>query len=302
MNSQPYNTLHTLDHLALIRISGEEASTFLQGQLTCDIRSLTEEKASIAAFCTPKGRVISTLLLLKNDAEFWLILPRSLLDKVIQKLRMYVLRSKVRLEEASATHAILGLCHAQTKPDFAFHAESFAVSRQMGLTVSLPSELPRFLCIFERDGLSALIATLESQGFVQNSAEAWRYQDISDGFPWFDIDRSEQFIPQMLNLERLGGISFNKGCYTGQEIVARTHYLGKAKRQLFVAACDHEVADDRPLAVLNQIQQEKCGDVLSLQNLNGGCRLLIVLQTIDEEAKRFILDDELNTELTLLPG
>lgn len=300
MNSHPCNTLHILEHLAIIRISGEDATVFLQGQLTCDVRSLTEEKASIAAFCNPKGRVISTLILIKIDTEFWLLLPCSLLDKVMQKLRRYVLRSKVQISDASDSHGILGLTINLAAPSMTLNTEAFAVNHQPGLSVALPSATPRLLCLCERETLPDVLVALQTQGFMVDSADAWRYQDIATGFPWFEDEQSEQFIPQMLNLDGLGGISFSKGCYTGQEIVARTHYLGKSKRQLFTGECQHEVSSDKPLSLLNQAH-EKIGDVLSWQNLKGHCRLLIVLQTIEEEAKRFILDDELNTELTLLP-
>ena len=302
MNPNTQNSLHPLDHLALIRVSGDDAAHFLQGQLTCDVRTLTDAAASIAAFCNPKGRVISTLLLLKNGSEFWLVLPRSLLDKVIQKLRMYVLRSKVQLCDGRESHQILGLNYPQAHPSLTWHAKAFRITHESGVMVALPSTHPRFLYLSERDAPSSLMATLDAAHFVQSSAEIWRYQDIGDGFPWFEIDRTEQFIPQMLNIDGLGGISFNKGCYTGQEIVARTHYLGKAKRQLFVAECQGEIARRETMTVLSLDTREKRGDVLAWQNLNGCCRLLLVLQMMDDESKGFILDDEPNTELTLLPG
>ena len=302
MSFQTCNTVTLLNHLTVIRISGEDAGTFLQGQLTCDIRNVTENNASIAAFCNPKGRVISTLLIFKDEAGYGAILPCSLSDTVLQKLRRYVLRSKVLLEDASSTDAVLGFHYSQPSPTLGLNSEPLAVTHEPGLTIALPSKGNRFWRVVKREALSSLIDTPQTQGFVQDSAHVWRYAEILAGIPWFEIEQSEQFIPQMLNIDGLGGISFNKGCYTGQEIVARTHFLGKSKRQLFVAKCDREIVKDGQLSVLNSENHEKRGDVLSFQNLNGDCRLLIVLQTIDEEVKRFILDDELNTELTLLPS
>lgn len=302
MSFQTSNTLSLLEHLSVIRIHGEDALTFLQGQLTCDVRSVLENKASFAAFCNPKGRVISTLLIFKDKAGYGVIIPSSLLDPVIEKLRRYVLRSKVLLEDASSIDAVLGLDYPQLTPTLALDPEALNVTHGPGLFIALPSEGDRFWWIINKDDLLSNTEKLQSQGFIQTSATTWRFSEITAGIPWFEIEQSEQFIPQMLNLDGLGGISFNKGCYTGQEVVARTHFLGKAKRQLFLATCERELIPDRKLSVFTPFDREKRGDVLNLQNLNGECRLLIVLQTIDEDLKRFILDDELNTELTLLPS
>ncbi|WAR46494.1 CAF17-like 4Fe-4S cluster assembly/insertion protein YgfZ [Methylomonas rapida] len=290
------NTLYPLNHLAIIEAAGDDVIQFLQGQLTCNIKELSDDKASIAAFCNPKGRVISTLLIIKTEARFLLILPRSLLDKVLNKLKMYVLRSKVQLGDKSDALSLAGLDWPNTElplPTDDFQCRLLATGC---LSIKLPSTTRRFLCIMDQ----ATDASGIFKDFIRGNGETWRYRDISAGFPWFDLEQSERHIPQMLNIDQLGGISFNKGCYTGQEIVARTHYLGKAKRQLVLAECNRGLTMISNLSVKDAQTQEKIGEVLDLQALGETTRLLIVLQTVDGEAKNLILDDCEQTPVALI--
>ena len=296
--ANPANTLYKLHHLSAIEVSGEDASQFLQGQLTCNITEITREKASIAAFCTPKGRVISTLLIIKTQQGFLMLLPRSLLDKVLQKLQMYVLRSKVKLIDASESFSLHGLYQPSEIEDFSLPKSDFHCSfNETLICIKLPCLTPRFLCITANNST----AFLAPKNFNIGSYDEWRYQDISCGLPWFDAEQSELYIPQMLDIDRLGGISFNKGCYTGQEIVARTHYLGKAKRQLFLAECNRTLLQTSNFAVKDAQTQEKLGTILALQAHTETTRLLLVLQTVDAETKNLILDDSEQTPLTLIP-
>lgn len=294
----PRNTLFHLNHLSIIDVSGDDALQFLQGQLTCNLKELSDSKASIAAFCNPKGRVISTLLVVKTETGFAVILPRSLLDKVLKKLQMYVLRSKVKLADKSEALTLNGLVCAGEFGEPALPAGDFECrhSREQML-VKLPSASPRFLCIADSSADTGQLFP----GFAIGNGDEWRYRDISSGFPWFDIEQSEKHIPQMINLEQLGGISFNKGCYTGQEIIARTHFLGKAKRQLYLAECKPIAYPNGDLSVKNPETQENVGEVLALQTFAGSTRMLLVLQTVDDKIKNLILDDAEQTPLTLIP-
>ncbi len=291
-------TRYNLSHLGIMEITGADAGRFLQGQLSCNINELNANKASIAAFCNPKGRVISTVLLIKTSNGFWLITPGSLLNKVLNKLKMYVLRAKVQLNDAGNQWRLTGLsCHADHPVDF-LPSTAFECRLIENLTwVKLPSLSPQYLVINTVD--QALGHTLELAPL--GAEEAWRFQEISSGFPWFDEAQSEQHIPQMLNIDQLGGVSFNKGCYTGQEIVARTHYLGKVKRQLFLGECSGRQTSNTVFTIKDAQSQEKLGDILSLQSLNQSSRLLMVLQTVDAETKNLILDDIDQTPVKLIP-
>lgn len=296
------NKYYPLDHLAVIEVSGDDAGKFLQGQLTCNVYDLSETKANVGAFCTAKGRVISTLVIIKIEQRFLLLLPNSLLAKVISKLKMYVLRSKVTLADKSHDLKLIGLFSPDNPAGNTLPVTDYQIVYCAATCIiKLPSPSPRFLCLTDSNSLGDSIQTLHELGYQPGNPSEWHYQDISSGFPWFDETHSEQFIPQMLDIDRLGGISFDKGCYTGQEIIARTHYLGKSKRQLFLAECNRTFANDGSFAVLNSTTQDKCGDILSWQSFGGKTRLLLVLQTVDEGLKTLILDDNEQTPLTLIP-
>ncbi len=294
------NTLHQLNHLGCIEATGKDAALFLQGQVSCNINDLSLSNASIAAFCNPKGRVISTLLIIKTAEGFLLILPQSLVDKVLKKLQMYVLRAAVTLRDKSTELNVLGLNCPIAPSSLPLPLEPFTTRQTSSILIKLPSTTARYLAIGDFKSLTDLSTQLQQCGFTLDTQDAWRYQDISAGFPWFEADQSEQYIPQVLNIDHLGGVSFNKGCYTGQEIIARTHYLGKAKRSLFLAECNQCLADN-DTAILDADTQQSVGDILVLQNHAGKTRLLAVLQNVDEAAKNLILADAEQTRLTLIP-
>lgn len=296
---QETNTLYQLKHLAIIKATGDDATQFLQGQLTCNVKELSDSIANIAAFCNPKGRVISTLLIIKTQTGYLLVLPHSLLDKVLKKLQMYVLRSKVQLTDQSKILTLAGLTCPNPITGLDLPPHDFQCKRVVSdwLCVKLPSSASRFLCVADAN----LDAHQSFAGFATGHCDDWRYQDISAGFPWFGIDQSEKHIPQMLNIDQLGGVSFTKGCYTGQEIVARTHYLGKSKRQLRLGECKCDKQLDSNVAVKDAETQEKIGEILASQSFADTTRLLIVLQSVDCEAKNLILDDPEQTPVSLIP-
>ena len=299
-SSQSVRSLFYLDHLTVLSVAGDDAGKFLQGQLTCNINELTDEKAGIAAFCNAKGRAICTLLIVKTGPVYRLILPVALVDKVRQKLQMYVLRSKVILNDGFDDFKLLGLV-GDVDRSLGDHMPSsrFEVLPQPVTTLRLTSNQPKFLCVVESQSLELFVNRLNDQGFTRGDIDDWRYNELSDGLPWLDLRTSEQFIPQMLNLDLLGGISFNKGCYTGQEIIARTHYLGKTKRQLFVADCEAEIDTSTNPAVIDAITGEKVGEILASCVYQGKTRLQLILQTVDGETKSLILDGIECARLTL---
>lgn len=304
LNQQPDSShkIFPLSHLAVIAVAGEDRAKFLQGQLTCDINSLSESQASIAAFCNPKGRVISTMLAAKTADTFLLILPASLLDKVLNKLKMYVLRSAVRLSDQRENLTVIGMhCSLSVATELNLSTGNFAVSGNDPLMIKLPSVSPRYLAIASQPESTTTLS--QRHGFIIGDAEEWHYQDISSGFPWFEAEQSELYIPQMLNLDRLGGISFNKGCYTGQEIIARTHYLGKAKRNLFLAEsdCTMPVLPKPGQTVLDEDTKQSVGTLLSAESFSQNTRLLVVLQAEDAESKHLILDDAKQTAIKIVP-
>ena len=219
----------------LILASGADAASFLQGQLSNDITQIAHSRAQLAAYCTPKGRVLATMLLWKTDDGYFLELPRDLCEPIRKRLQMYVLRSQVQLTDASGQIALIGLIGADA-PDVARSelgldvASNYDVAQNEGVAaIALPNgrvqvvaQMPRGGEIWDRLALRC--------GVIPE--EIWDAQTVAAGIPAITAATQDQFTPHMLNLDLVGGVSFDKGCYTGQEIVARTQYLGQVKRRL----------------------------------------------------------------------
>ena len=222
---------YDLSYLGVIRIQGEERETFLQGQLTSDTREISPELSQLSSYCTPKGRMLATMRLVEHQGDWLMILPASRLPAVLKRLQMFVMRSKVSLTDASEEFVCLGVngdCAASlsdplpAKPHQSFSQEAFSLVRV--------DESARFM----------LIVTVNEAESVWNNLQAdavdtthWRLLDIEAAIPTVFEETTEAFIPQMTNLQQLDAVSFTKGCYTGQEVVARMQYLGKLKRRMF---------------------------------------------------------------------
>jgi folate-binding protein YgfZ len=290
--------IYPIAHLGVLTVSGEDAAKFLQGQITCNINDITDIKSSLGAICNPMGRALTTFLLVKNADDFLMILPCELLEPVKKRLQMYVLRSDVILTDSSDELCLIGLSYGASQPDEA--AEPFfATSRQENIVVNFQN---RCLIIVKADNAQKFWSEQVQLGFQPEDSAQWRYLDIISGIPWLSAETSEEFIPQMLNLDKLGGISFNKGCYTGQEVVARTHYLGKAKREMFLAECDGLVFPEPNSIIIDDSTgtEQSIGKVLCAQNRQNICKMLIVLQISEINAYNFRLKNRNQDKITLL--
>lgn len=278
--------LYPIAHLAVLTVSGKDAGQFLQGQITCNVNDVTATQSSLGAMCNPKGRAVTTFLLTKSGDDFLLVLPKELLQSVKERLQKYVLRSAVTLTDSSDSVCLLGLTDVSNT--------AFLATEQQATSVWVTMD-KRCLVIAEVDNAIALWSEYAKQGYQASDSMQWLTLDILAGIPWLTSETSEQFIPQMLNLDKLGGISLTKGCYTGQEIVARTHYLGKAKRALFVAECGAE--NPEPNASIVDVTGHLVGNVLSAHD----GKLLIVLQHTDTDtAQQLQLNDYNQAPVTLL--
>jgi folate-binding protein YgfZ len=277
--------IYPIAQLAVLTVSGQEAGKFLQGQITCNVNDISATQSSLGAICNPKGRAITTFLLVKSGDDFLLILPKELLHIVKDRLQKYVLRSKVTLIDSADRLCLLGLTDTDE--------QTFLATSQQDsvLRVHFPK---RSLLIADVNQAIAVWTDSRAQGFQASDSTHWQTLDILSGIPWLTVASSEEFIPQMLNLDKLGGISLTKGCYTGQEIVARTHYLGKAKRALFVADC--QTATPVANASLIDANGQVVGNVVSAQD----DKLLIVLQLADTDTTQLRLKDYNQAPVTLL--
>ena len=306
IDSSNNNKIYPIAHLAILKIDGNDAAKLLQGQITCNINDITETQSSLGALCTPKGRAITTFLLAKTNDAFLMVLPKELLETVKKRLQMYILRSAVTLTDCSEQLCLIGLLQAKTTDN-----KLFSTSQQDSLSITIDNAPNRQLMIIEVDQAITLWSDLVNhQGFLPAPSEQWRYLDIMAGLPWLTSETSEEFIPQMLNLDQLGGISYNKGCYTGQEIVARTHYLGKAKRALCLAECDTPLTPLPNSAILNtessNTEQTSTKVLFAIrspitsENEKASVKMLIVLQLAENNNYNLVLADDNQSHVTLL--
>lgn len=228
-----------LDLAHVLRASGADATAFLQGQLSSDLRLLSETRAQISSYNSPKGRMLALPHLIRTPDGILIELHASVAAATLKRLRMFVLRAKVTLDDAAAELQTLGLIgegaaqwlHEQGLPAPTAPLDSADDPARRITVVRRLGALPRYSLTAPPDVLAAF-------GTGDAIDLAWRRADIDAGVPVVTAQTSDHFVAQMANLDLLGGISFDKGCYTGQEIVARLHYLGQLKRRMFQARID----------------------------------------------------------------
>jgi len=197
-----------LPYLSAIHFSGTDAGDFLHNQLSADVMGLKPGESTLACYCEPKGRVLALMLVGRAGDEYYVIMSSSLAESVLKRLRIYVMRAKVDIE-ALGECAIIGLGSDEDASELPGHISKIAVP---GSPASL------------------MITSDNSQEADPALQDAWKLAELKQGISWLCSETGGQFLPQMLGFDSLGAVNFKKGCYPGQEIVARAHYLGKLKR------------------------------------------------------------------------
>src|SRR3990167_546104 len=228
-----------LTSLGVIAVTGQDSETFLQGQITADIRTLTADKASSAALCDIEGRMQSTFILIKQD-RFYLIVPLNNLANTVKRLKKYALFSKVTLSDVSAEWYFAAVEAPSQKP-----GELFTLSQEAPLvsSITLPGHYKRLLLLCtDQTALAAAVDAKVKAGFTAQGEDDWQLANINARWALILPETAELFTPQMIALEKQGGVSFKKGCYLGQEIIARTEHLGKLKRHLYLVELQRGVA------------------------------------------------------------
>ncbi len=255
-----------LTHLALIEASGEDAKSFLHSQFTNDINHLAEGKAQHAGWCNAKGRMQASFLVWQQEGRYMLGLAADLQEATQKRLQMFVLRAKVKLNALTDSTVMLGLAGPQAAEALAeaglpCPAEVLQTAVADGITV-LRLDAGRLIVVAPQSAMAALWQKLTVKARPAG-VPVWRWLDIQSAFPLVTLATKEEFVPQMADFEKMGGVSFHKGCYPGQEVVARTQYLGKVKRHL------HRVNSQQPL---------KAGDVLhSPDNPDQSCGMVMTV-------------------------
>jgi folate-binding protein YgfZ len=275
-------TLADLSDLSLIRISGEDARDFLHSQFCNDVKKLDGTQAQLNGYCSPKGRLLATFLLWQHGDDYLLQLPSELRESIQKRLAMFVLRSKVKLSDASADFVRLGLSGPQAENllhDFfgAVPKARFELTRgAQASIIRLGDE--RFDLLV--DGEDALAITRRLTGRCTAVASRhWLWLDICAGIPTITQTTQEQFVPQMVNFELLGGVNFQKGCYPGQEIVARTQYLGRLKRRMYLAHIAAETVTAGDSLFSADLEGQASGTIVNAAPAPGGGQdVLAVIQ------------------------
>ncbi len=275
--------LTDLSYLGLIYFSGEDALTFLQGQLSCDVSKIDLGRAQYGSCCTPKGRMLANFLMWQNSDGYFMQLPTTLCTAIEKHLSKFVLRSKVKLDNKSNTLVRIGIAG-----NFASEAITevfgFAPSTHLGAIHSKNENIiclsqNRFEIITKPDHAPKLWRYL-SKFALPVGKSCWEWLEIKAGIPIITPATQEQFVPQMTNLEAIGGISYQKGCYPGQEIISRTHYLGKLKRRMYLAnilTTESIFAGDELYS--ENLEEQSCGMIINAApSPNKGYDVLAVIQ------------------------
>jgi hypothetical protein len=272
-----------LTDLGLIAVTGEEAALFLHNQLTNDVEHLGSAEVRLAGYCSAKGRLLATFLMWKSADTIMLQLPRQLQAAVQKRLQMFVMRTKAKLADVSDDLVVLGLSGepasaALTQWFPTLPASPYAkVDSVAGTLIRMPNafDAPRYQWITKPDTAQqawpALAKVLSPAG-----TRAWRLGEINAGIPQITQPTQEQFVPQMVNYELIGGVNFKKGCYPGQEIVARSQYLGKLKRRMVLASVDTHEAKAGMEVFSSADPEQPCGMVVNAEpNPAGGMDCLV---------------------------
>ena len=277
--TQNENIICDLSHLGLLEISGEDAVTFLQGQVTNDVKSLNGTNAHYSGYCSPKGRLLALFFAFTHQQKICLQINHKLIEPIAKRLKMYIMRSKVSLNNVSDDIVKIGLSGNHIiellTPFFtqipAQAYESF--SNENATLIRLAGNTPRFEVLCDTENAKLIWQALKAQCKPVGSA-CWEWLEIQAGVPDIYLQTQEEFVPQMVNLDLLNAINFKKGCYTGQEIVARTHYLGKVKRRTHLAHLNTSTPPQAGNDVLNANNEAVGKIVRSSASPNGGYDVL----------------------------
>ncbi len=229
------NIVVELASFGLIRFSGEDAQKFLHGQLSNSVEKLGANQAQYTSYNSPKGRMMASMLLWRDGDDYMMLLPAALRESIQKRLSMFVMRAKVKVTDATAESAIIGLAGKTTAQTVAeltgLKVEGAMQSSANETCRAIQLDAERILLIIKHPA-KAVVEKI-SQRADKGDANTWTLLDIRAGIAWITSATQEQFVAQMTNYELIGGVDFKKGCYPGQEIVARTQYLGKLKRRMY---------------------------------------------------------------------
>ncbi len=272
-----------LNHLGVIRAAGLDAATFLQGQLTQDLVSMGFDTARLAAFCNAKGRMQASFVVFKrpNDGlsdavgdELLLVCNANILAQTLKRLSMFVMRAKVKLTDASADFRLYGVVGDAIDSGAActrIHWSKHDLKGQNRVFLYPGAGIERVLCCVPASQPPPMGAHLP--------LATWNWLEVQSGIAMISLPIFEAFVPQMLNYESVGGVNFKKGCYPGQEVVARSQFRGTLKRRAYISHSTEEMAIGQEVFHASDAEQP-CGLVAACApNPSGGFDAIVSIQT-----------------------
>ncbi|MFA5627823.1 MAG: hypothetical protein WCX90_07960 [Thiohalomonadaceae bacterium] len=289
-----------LSHYGLLRVAGPDSATYMQGQFTNDVRQVDDEHSQLSGYLSAKGRLFNIARLFQREDAYYLRMPAALLQEAQTRLRKYIMMSKVDLSDASNDLLRIGISGSKASAALTEELGQIPqaideVSHSKGLTaIRIAGPQPRYEIYGEAEQIKSLWQKLAA--IVRPAgAPAWALIDIHAGLPNILPANVEAFVPQMVNLQLVNGVSFRKGCYTGQEVVARMQYLGTLKRRMYLAHIDNATPPVPGTELMSSSSDsgQGAGKVVDAQpGPDGGCDLLVVVQValIDAGADVHITD------------
>ena len=321
MNDSIFSMIPLRD-LSVIKISGADAADFLHGQLTQDIVGLPAGQARLAAYCTPKGRLLATLVIWRDPAqpdELTALVKTDIAEALVKRLSMFVLRAKVKL--AIEPNTVLGIGLPAGSANTAASADASTGAQKIpGERPAPPKDAPAWTVVQTNQGtwISAPHADADTQRWwlvavpdsslqaqpATGSQTAWQAADIAAGLPWIEAATQDVFIPQTLNLDLIEGVHFTKGCYPGQEVVARSHYRGTVKRRMAYGIADSaEASAPAPGADIFDTARPKSpsGRIINVAVHDGQAHMLLEIHLADLETAEYRLNSIEGAQIGMQP-
>jgi folate-binding protein YgfZ len=274
--------INLLEHFfSAIKVEGKDSDNFLQGQLTNDIR-LANEKFIYSGLCNPKGRLFAFFYILKFNGAYFLICPKAIAESIQKKLNMYILRSDVSISIDEKINIYgsfdqpVDKSLKEIKNNFSYH--SFSNNK---ITIKIPGDKARFLIIHEE---------FIDYNEISIDASSWIIEDLKSGIPFITKETQEVFLAHTCNLDLINAINFKKGCYTGQEIIARTHYLGKPKHRSYFGIIGSQLS--APPGTEVKFDGKKVGTLVMSSYLNNNTYILFET-TAENKTKSLTINDQL---------
>jgi folate-binding protein YgfZ len=300
-----------LEHLGIIRVTGADAASFLQGQLTNDVALLGMNESRLAAFCSAKGRMQASFTIYKRPSadtaqttpDIYMVCSRDILTPTLKRLSMFVMRAKAKLTDATAEFNIFGLTGSAilSIASQAINTPAIATIKASTIIALHPAlGQTRAFCITPVGDAAPVGEAL--------SAELWHWGEVQAGIATISAPVVEAFVPQMLNYESVGGVNFKKGCYPGQEVVARSQFRGTLKRRAYVVQID---APESQPGIGQEIfhdsdAEQPCGTVVQVAknpeaDPNGGYSAIVSMQVSASVGGKLTLGSASGANITVLP-